>query len=165
MSSSANGIKISRDSLVTNGLLRFDGQNLSCPPENAPTLDAQGNLTISGKLNQQSSVVHVSGRHEHSMSVEYTIVLVDSDKGAITITLPSIATAQRNVEYVIKDSGGRASKCPITVQTQSSQDMIQSGHSFKIDNDYGIVKLLSDGSKWLIMSEVTQLRPWRARFV
>lgn len=165
MSRSSKGLDISRASLVVNGLLRYDGKGLSCPTKNAPTLDSQGNLTINGRIKQQSSAVRISGRHEHTLSPEYTLILVDSDKGPITLTLPSVADALDEVEYVIKDSGGRASKCPITVQTASRGDMIQTGHSFEIDNDYGIVRLLCDGSKWLLMSEVTQLRPWRVQFV
>jgi len=165
MSRPDKSLKVSRPSLVTNGLLRFDGTGLSCPAKNTPTLDAEGNLTINGRLNQRSSSVKVTDRHSHQMLPDYTLVLVDSSKGDVTLTLPAVHEAQLNTEYTIKDSGGRAAACPIVVQTASQRDMIQTGHSFKITRDYGMVKLLSDGSQWLIMSEVTQLRPWRVRFV
>ena len=153
-------MEVQRDGLVEGGMVRFDGYGLSSPRKNAPLLDDDGNLSIQGKLLQSNHAVTIEKTHSHTMNADSTLVMANSKTGALTITLPPISQAQLHVEYSIKDS-----ECPITVQTASQQELIQTGHSFKITHDYGMVKLLSDGSQWLIMSEVTQLHPWRVRFV
>ena len=158
-------MEVRQDGLVEGGLVRYDGIGLSSPSKNVPVLDDDGNLSIQGHLFQSNNVATVKNTHAYKMHASDTLVLADSKLGALTITLPPISEAQSNVEYSIKDSGGVASQCPITVQTASRQEMIQTGHSLKITHDYGMVKLLSDGSQWLIMSEITQLRQWRVRFV
>jgi len=151
--------------LSAGDLVVFDGQSFSSANRKTPSIDAEGNLKVKGKIVQTDSIAHVKDVHSHHIKNSEATILVDSTQGKVTLTLPKITSLNAYQEFVIKDSGGKASKCPIVVETESPQDMIQSGHSFTITHDYGMVKLLTDGSKWLVMSEVTQLRPWRIRFV
>jgi len=160
-------LEVAKEALVKDGLLRFDGTGLSCPAQNTPTLDEEGNLTLRGKLKQNSpgGVVTVVDKHQYKIRPQNLMTFVNTRQGAIVLTLPALQDVDPYIEYTIKDSGGSASKSFITVQSASDQDKIQTGQSLKINHDYGMVKLLSDGSQWLIMSEVTQLRPWRVQFV
>lgn len=157
--------QVDNSSLITGGVVVFDGSGLSCPGLNTATIDDKGNLNLKGKVVQANPVTHVKDVHEYKIKDTDSTILVDSQQGEVTLTLPEINSHNAYQEYTIKDSGGVASKCSIIVQTASEQDMIQTGCLLKITHDYGIVKLLTDGSQWLIMSEVTQLRPWRVRFV
>jgi hypothetical protein len=84
------------------------------------------------------------------------MTFVDTRQGKIVLTLPAIQDVDPYIEYTIKDSGGVASKNAIIIQSASHQDMIEGGRALGIRYDYGMFKLLTNGSQWLVMSEMTQ---------
>lgn len=148
--------QVDNASLITGGVVVFDGTGLACPGLNTMVIDDRGNLRLKGKIIQSDSVRHLKDVHEYAIRETDTTILVDSRQGEITLTLPEITSQNAYQSYVVKDAEGHASKCNIVVQTYSPLDKIEGGHAICLKHDYGMVKLLTNGSQWLVMSEMTQ---------
>lgn len=88
-----------------------------------------------------------------SKTANYTLTLydrgalVDSSSGAVTITLPTAASA-KDVEYVIKktDSSGYA----VTVDGNGSETIDDSTTQI-ISSQYDAITIYSDGTEWWII--------------
>jgi|TARA_R110002020_G_scaffold94496_1_gene227309 hypothetical protein len=148
--------QVDSSSLITGGIVVFDGTGLSCPGLNTIVIDDHGNLKLKGKVIQSGSVTHLKNVHKYALKETDTTILIDSQQGEVTLTLPKITGLNAYQEYVLKDSAGYASKCNIVVQTHSPIDKIEGGHAIRLRHDYGMVRLLTDGTQWLVMSEMTQ---------
>jgi len=81
-----------------------------------------------------------------ALGANHHIVLVDASVDAITIELPDAATCTGR-QYIIKkiDSSSNA----VTISAQSGQT-IDGQSSMSITTQYGIVRVVSDGSNWYV---------------
>lgn len=79
-------------------------------------------------------------------------IIVDTSTIAITINLPSAATAfdtDSSREYVIKDNGNAAAN-NITINADGS-DLIEGSGSTTISTNYGLLRLITDGTNWFVV--------------
>jgi len=81
---------------------------------------------------------------------EDEIVLGDTSSGTVTISLASADANEGNIVTVV-DAGGSAGTNAITVDTEGFE-AIDGASSKTIENDYGGLVLLSDGSNWFTAS-------------
>ena len=122
----------------------------------------EGN-TISNlfKVDAGNDQVEIHGGELHNVttvnSSTYTLLLSDyilhviyTTTGACTITLPT-AQVVSDRTIVVKDAGGNANTNNITIDTQGSET-IDGASTAVISNDYGFLKLYSNGTDWFIIS-------------
>lgn len=76
------------------------------------------------------------------------IILVDESGGAVTVTLP--APTWEGESYTIKQITGGANNT--TVDTAGSET-IDGASSIALDAQWEVVKVVSDGTDWLIVSD------------
>lgn len=108
-----------------------------------------GNLEIVGNIKATSITSDIYTLETTSYDAgEYGIVLVDDDTaaGAVTITLPNVASAV-NKKYTIKKLGTTGN---VTVETDSSET-IDGSANLMISSQYESTTLVSDGSNWFIV--------------
>lgn len=77
------------------------------------------------------------------------VVPVDPSGGAVTVTLAS-SMVEAGSQLIVKDSGGAAALNNITVATEGTET-IDGASSVAISNDYGVVKVVSDGTNWFTL--------------
>ena len=78
---------------------------------------------------------------------DYDVVLCDGSSGAITVTLPAVASST-NYQYTIfavDVAGGN-----ITVQANASEN-INGANTQTLDANYESITIVSDGSEWYII--------------
>jgi len=79
------------------------------------------------------------------------IILVDATAGAVTVTLPQVNGAGKNVNLKIKkiDSGGNA----VTIQPfETSGVTIDGAATVSLSSQYATTNMVSDGSNWQILT-------------
>lgn len=81
------------------------------------------------------------------------VVGVDTSGAAVTVTLATALLASGR-EIVLKDVGGAAATNAITVDTEGTAT-IDGATSVSIASNYGAVKLVSDGSNWFGIADVS----------
>lgn len=82
-------------------------------------------------------------------SATYSMIFVDTTS-AVTITLPAANAVSDGRFYEIHDATGSASSNNVTINRAGS-DTIDGGTQFKISQNYGSIRLTSDGSsKWAL---------------
>lgn len=79
--------------------------------------------------------------HTLFVAVAYTAT------GAVTVTMPAIASCPPGRRYIIKDTGSNANTNNITIATPSSET-IDGAATLAITADDGVATLLNDGSNW-----------------
>jgi hypothetical protein len=71
--------------------------------------------------------------------------LVNAAGGAVTVTLPAPSSAINGRVYIIKKIAGGLTNDVVV------SGAIEDGTSFSIYNDWTVVKLQTDGSKWYVI--------------
>jgi hypothetical protein len=102
---------------------------------------ANSTLQVSGSLSL--SIRTVTGNTSLG-ATDYT-VLVDATSAAITVTLPSPNASISGRTYIIKKIGGGLTN-DVTIS-----GAIEDGTSMSIYNDWTVVKVQTDGSKWYVI--------------
>jgi len=102
---------------------------------------ANSTLQVTGSLSL--SIRTVTGNTSLG-ATDYTL-LVDATGGAITVTLPTPASSIAGRTYIIKKIGGGLTNDVII------SGAIEDGTSMSIYNDWTVVKVQTDGSKWYVI--------------
>lgn len=113
------------------------------------TLDVTGESTLRAAVQRKLTTV-TTGTTVLDDTNYY--IICDSSTGVITLTLPAASAAfdtDSGREYVIKDDGD-ASTNNITIDRAGS-DTIDGDTSVVISADYGMVRLVSDGTNWFVV--------------
>jgi len=103
----------------------------------------------------------IAAKYSGSISANFTpsatadfFMGVDTSGGAVTITLPSAASAAAGKMYVVKDVGGKAGDAGKAIAVTGSADantIDGASGALSIDSAYGAINLMSDGSNgWYV---------------
>ena len=102
---------------------------------------ANSTLQVSGSL---SLSIRTVTANTTLSGTDYT-VLVNATGGAVTVTLPTPTTAISGRTYIIKKIGGGLTNDVVI------SGAIEDGSSMSIYNDWTVVKLQTDGTKWYVI--------------
>lgn len=106
-------------------------------------------IFINAAVKTTSLTIVTSANSPYAVLASDYIILANTSAPTITINLPDAAlNTGRNL--IIKDYFGNGSNINITINATGGQ-IIDGQTSKVISTDYGIVKLLSNGFKWLII--------------
>lgn len=113
--------------------------------------DTYQNETYNGSswMSTSSYIPRVSTATSYIASVANYYIGVTDTSLAPTITLPAAATVGAGKVLVIKDESGGAGTNNITIDGNGSET-VDGGLTFAINNNYGSVNLMCDGSNWFI---------------
>jgi len=105
------------------------------------TGSANSTLQVTGSVSLPIKTISASTALTSS---DYT-VLVNANGGAVTVTLPAPAASIVGRTYIIKKiAGGLANDVIVS-------GSIEDGTSFSLYNDWTVVKVQTDGSKWYVI--------------
>jgi hypothetical protein len=124
------GSKTFQDSLMAAKTLMVGGTSTA-----NSTLQVEGSVAMSIKTVTANTTLS---------SADYT-VLVNASGGAVTVTLPAPSSSISGRVYIIKKIGGGLTN-DVTLS-----GAIEDGTSFSIYNDWTVVKVQTDGSKWYVI--------------
>ena len=105
------------------------------------TGSANSTLQVSGSL---SLSIRTVTSNTSLGDTDYT-VLVDASGAAVTVTLPAPATSISGRTYIVKKIAGGLTNDVII------SGAIEDGTSMSIYNDWTVVKLQTDGTKWYVI--------------
>ena len=121
--------------------MRVSATGVTLGPQSASTDMHQ----INGALSGTTRTVTSSTFTVDTTTTDY-IIYTDSTSNAITVTLP---TPTNGRILVIEDSTGQAATNNITILPHASEK-INGASSFVINQNYGSVRLTSDGTNWFV---------------
>ena len=109
-----------------------------CPPQGF-TIIAKPYLYVS----EVTSATHTTIQSDQFIPVSYTAT------GAVTITLSLLSRIEGNA-ITVKDIGGNATNCNITIATEGSEK-IDGYDTYTINGNYDSVTMICDGSNWWLV--------------
>jgi hypothetical protein len=105
------------------------------------TANANSTLQVSGSVSMSIKTITAN---TSLTDTDYT-VLVNAAGGAVTVTLPTPSSSISGRVYIIKKIAGGLTNDVVV------SGAIEDGTSFSIYNDWTVVKLQTDGSKWYVI--------------
>jgi hypothetical protein len=149
---------IQRDSTSQKALVVYGGASASVDlvrffdsSGTAFTVNSSGN-TIMRAL--QTNGARIDLKRTTVADANYTILATDfridvtSLTAPRTLTLPNAGTVGNGFRLIIKDKSGAAGTHNITVQRATAPQNIDGAASVAISTNYGVLRLISDGSVW-----------------
>ncbi len=130
-------------SVTTAESMRIASNGITLGPQSSSTAVHQINGGLSGTTNSISSSTYTLD----STTTDY-IVYTNSTSNAITLTLPAPTNGRI---LVIEDKSGTAGTNNITVDPHASET-INGKSSFVISQNYGSIRITSDGTNWFIQA-------------
>lgn len=118
---------------------------------------AEGNVRLNSSVQSIGRFPRIAHETVTVASGTYTLNAGDSfvaaatSGGAVTVNLESAARCGRGHIVTVKDFNGAAASNNVTINRNGS-DTIQGSASYTISTNYGVVRLMSDGSAtWLVV--------------
>jgi hypothetical protein len=130
-------------SVTSTESMRVASSGVTLGPQSSSTAVHQINGGLSGTTNTITSATYILD----SVTTDY-IVYTNSTSTAITLTLPAPTNGRI---LVIEDKAGTAGTNNITVNPHSSET-INGKSSFVISQNYGSIRITSDGTNWFIQA-------------
>ncbi|MGE0630965.1 MAG: hypothetical protein AB7O96_01050 [Pseudobdellovibrionaceae bacterium] len=119
-----------------------------------PTPPKTGNSRLDEFLNEVYTSIRKSFFSKiYSVATDYTLLKSDYYVGvtdttlARTITLPPLRSLEERKVYIVKDESGGAAANNITIDADSAET-IDGGLTTVISSNYGVVRLIKNGSNW-----------------
>ena len=112
-------------------------------------------INMMGSIATKLRTVDGSAGNEYSLKSDDHIVIVSLTNESQNIVLPPVELCKGR-EYIIKRDAGGGNNDRVTIQAWPG-DVIDEGTEYVIDKALGVVKLVCDGVKWWVISEVVNV--------